>query len=70
MGQQDFGARSTKMFPSTIAHPKLKWYDPTSIKLFLRLYDQCHREVMQRVKQLTGCSTITDESISPVQLMY
>lgn len=70
MSEQDFGGSPTKMFLSLIDQSKLESYHSTSIRLFLRWYRHCHKEVVQRATKLGGFNTITDESIFPVELRY
>lgn len=61
---------SAKFLATSIDHPRLTKTDSTSIRSFLRAYDQYVTEIAERSKQLTAASTITTEAISPVNLKF
>lgn len=59
---------STTFVATSVSNPRLTSTNASSIRVFLRSYDQYARYITDRAKQLVGKDIVTSEPITPVQL--
>lgn len=60
--------QSSNLFATTIDHPRFKKIDATSIRAFIRVYDQYVKEVQGSAQQLLSKKLLTHEVATTVHL--
>lgn len=66
----NLSAHRSKFVLSSVDHPRLTKTDATSIRVFLRAYDQYATEVKERAKQLAAKDVVSTEVARPVNLKF
>ena len=64
------GGKANPSFVTSVEHPRLKEFDPESIRSFLHRYDQYTREVDARARQLLHGEVTSAEPVRPVNLKF
>lgn len=61
---------ASKFVASTFDHPRLTAADASSIRVFLRAYDQYATEIQERARQLIAQDAVATEAINLVNFKF
>ena len=63
-------ANSSKFVATSVDHPRLTEADASSIRVFLRAYDQYATELKERSRQVLSEDSLSTEVVKPVNLKF
>ena len=63
-------ANSSKFVATSVDHPRVTEADASSIRVFLRAYDQYATELKERARQVVSEDSLSTEVVKPVNLKF